>query len=180
MSETLRLKQITSSIQPFLNDEFTSSKTLVALDLVEQAVSLGKKVLIGTQFRSCLAGLERVLKDYNPAVVHGETEQRQEQVNKFQNDDDCHVFLASTPACREGLTLTAASVVICIDDEWSPMHVQQFIDRARRIGSEQHDAITVYKLIAKRRNGKDTIDAGILKRNENKAADERRLTGKNL
>jgi SNF2 family DNA or RNA helicase len=79
------------------------------------------------------------------------TSERQREVYKFQNDDTCKLFIGCTPACREGLTLTAATHVIFLDCEWSPAYVEQAYSRAHRIG--QKDAVTVYYLVCE-----NTID----------------------
>lgn len=70
---------------------------------------------------------------------------RQREVYRFQKDDSCKVFLGSSGACREGLTLTAATHVIFLDCEWSPAYVEQAYSRAHRIG--QKNAVNVYYLV---------------------------------
>jgi SNF2 family DNA or RNA helicase len=72
-------------------------------------------------------------------------------VAKFQEDDSCRLFIGCAPACREGLTLTAATHVVFLDCEWSPAYVEQAFSRAHRIG--QKDAVTVYYLVCE-----ETID----------------------
>jgi len=73
------------------------------------------------------------------------TSPRQKEVYKFQNDEDCRMFLGTTEACKEGLTLTAASNVIFIDYPWNWASYSQAYSRAHRIG--QKNAVTVYNLI---------------------------------
>lgn len=70
---------------------------------------------------------------------------RQKEVYKFQQDDTCKLFIGCAPACREGLTLTAATHVVFLDCEWSPAYVEQAYSRAHRIG--QKNAVTVYYLV---------------------------------
>jgi SNF2 family DNA or RNA helicase len=77
--------------------------------------------------------------------------ERQQMVAKFQEDDSCRLFIGCAPACREGLTLTAATHVVFLDCEWSPAYVEQAFSRAHRIG--QKDAVTVYYLVCE-----ETID----------------------
>lgn len=73
------------------------------------------------------------------------TSERQLEVYKFQKDPTCKLFIGCAPACREGLTLTAATHVIFLDCEWSPAYVEQAFSRAHRIG--QKNAVTVYYLV---------------------------------
>lgn len=77
--------------------------------------------------------------------------ERQKAVYKFQADPSCKLFLGTAGACREGLTLTAATHVVFLDCEWSPAYVEQAWSRAHRIG--QKSAVTVHYLICE-----DTID----------------------
>jgi SNF2 family DNA or RNA helicase len=87
--------------------------------------------------------------EFNPAVIHGDIDakNRQVQVHKFQKDDTCRVFIGCTPACREGLTLTAASNVVFVDMEWNWANYSQAWSRAHRYG--QKNAVTVHNLICK-------------------------------
>jgi SNF2 family DNA or RNA helicase len=164
----LRLKQITSSIEVFLGKSYPSSKIVALKELIETATDSGKKVLVGSQFRSVVAALERELKDYNPAVIHGgvttqaakgKLSPRGLQQEKFQTDPTCRVFIGSVAACREGLTLTAGSVVCHIDKEWSPVYVEQFEGRAQRLTQTSH--VLIYSLKAVLPNGKQTVDFDI-------------------
>lgn len=75
------------------------------------------------------------------------TSPRMKEVYKFQNDLDCKIFIGTTDACQEGLTLTAATNVIFIDYPWSWDYYKQAFSRAHRIG--QKNALTVYNLICK-------------------------------
>lgn len=73
------------------------------------------------------------------------TSERQREVYRFQNDDSCKLFIGSSAACREGLTLTAATHVIFLDCEWAWDYVEQAYSRAHRIG--QKNAVTVYYIV---------------------------------
>jgi SNF2 family DNA or RNA helicase len=73
------------------------------------------------------------------------TSERQKEVDRFQNDSECKLFLGCAPACREGLTLTASSYVVFIDTEWSPAYVSQAYSRCHRIG--QKNCVSVYYLV---------------------------------
>ena len=69
------------------------------------------------------------------------TVKRQPAVDKFQTDDSCLVFLAST-AMGMGVTLTAASNALFVERQWSPATEEQMEDRLHRIG--QKKGVTIW------------------------------------
>lgn len=156
LSKLIRLQQVTD--HPKLIESNAPSAKLEALDeLVENLVENNEKVIIFSKFKTMTKLFEERYKKYNPAVIHGEVapKERQQQVYKFQQDNTCKLFIGCSPACREGLTLTASTNVIFYDLEWTPASVEQAYSRAYRIG--QKNAVTVYFLICK-----NTIDEHVL------------------
>ena len=79
-------------------------------------------------------------------ILTGETKDRQEVVNAFQNDPNAGVFLLSLRAAGTGLNLTTASYVVLYDPWWNPAVEAQAIDRSHRIG--QTRTVNAYRLIA--------------------------------
>lgn len=51
-----------------------------------------------------------------------------------------------------GVTLTAASTVLCVQRDWNPVANKQGIDRFHRIGSERHKVINVFDYVTKGTN----------------------------
>lgn len=88
--------------------------------------------------------------------------ERQKQVYKFQGDDSCRLFIGCAPACREGLTLTAATHVIFIDCEWAWDYVYQAYSRAHRIG--QKAAITVHFILCEHTVDENVLDVVLTKK----------------
>ncbi len=84
-------------------------------------------------------------KEQESILLDLTTSPRQQEVYRFQDDEDCRIFIGTTEACKEGLTLTAASNVIFIDYPWNWASYSQAYSRAHRIG--QKNAVTVYNLI---------------------------------
>lgn len=85
------------------------------------------------------------------------TSERQKEVYRFQQDDNCKLFIGTSGACREGLTLTAATHVIFTDLEWAFSYIEQAYGRAHRKGQE--NPVTVVFLYCK-----DSIDEFVLER----------------
>jgi SWI/SNF-related matrix-associated actin-dependent regulator 1 of chromatin subfamily A len=97
------------------------------------------KVIIFAYHRDVIAKLHYLLSDYNPCVVLGglRDDQRQEEVDAFQNNDTRRVFIGQIQAAGVGLTLTAAQTVLFAEMDWTPAGMTQAEDRAHRIGQTQ-------------------------------------------
>jgi len=95
--------------------------------------------------------------ELKPLEMHREREAaRQEEVDRFQNDETIPVFLISLKAGGVGLNLSAADTVIHFDPWWNAAVEAQATDRAHRIGQKR--VVTSYKLIARA-----TVEEKILK-----------------
>lgn len=139
-----------------------SAKLDTLIDMLEELVSEGRKVLLFSQFTSMLALIETRLTDSGLRYVKitGDTKDRTTPVREFQ-EGTVPIFLISLKAGGTGLNLTAADVVIHYDPWWNPAVERQATDRAHRIG--QTKKIFVYKLIAS-----GTIEQRILELQEKK------------
>jgi len=71
---------------------------------------------------------------------------RAQMVKRFQEEDECRVAVLSITACGEGLTLSAASLVIFAELYWVPGALEQAEARAHRIGST-HSKVLVEFLV---------------------------------
>jgi hypothetical protein len=152
----LRLRQICCDaglFAPELLHEWTleqrSSKMARLFDLINGTLESGRKMLVFSQFATQLRNIESECRVRNIATLRldGATRNRQELVNRFQNDPEPSVFLISLKAGGYGLNLTAASTVVHFDPWWNPASEQQASDRAHRIG--QTNSVNVYKLLTR-------------------------------
>ncbi len=167
LTELLRLRQ--TACDPALLNGVTvpkgaeSPKVGPFLDLVEEALESGRKILVFSQFVSMLNILSEKLteKKTDHLLLTGQTRRRQALVDKFQADDGPRVFLISLKAGGSGLNLTAADTVIHFDPWWNPAVEEQATDRAHRIG--QTKPVFVYELVAR-----GTVEEKILKLKERK------------
>ncbi|HIW95149.1 MAG TPA: DEAD/DEAH box helicase [Candidatus Corynebacterium gallistercoris] len=127
-----------------------SAKVERIFDIVAEAVTSGRKVLLFTQFpafgRILIPELEKHLGTRIP-MLHGglSRAKRTAMVDNFQRDDGPPVMVLSVRAGGTGITLTQASVVVHMDRWWNPAVEDQATDRAYRIGQSQN--VTVYKLV---------------------------------
>ena len=71
--------------------------------------------------------------------------QKQISVDRFQEDDNCMVFIGQIKAAGVGLTLTKAEIVIMNSLDWVPGNHEQAEDRAYRIG--QKETVNIYYML---------------------------------
>ena len=123
------------------------------------------KALVFSQFLGMLALIREKLKELgvDHEYFDGSTSaiDREKAIQRFQNDENCRVFLISLKAGGVGLNLTAADYVYIVDPWWNPAVEQQAIDRTHRIGQTKN--IMAYRMICK-----DTIEDKILQLQEKK------------
>jgi hypothetical protein len=142
-----RLRQICCHPRLVGNDS-ASGKTETFFELIEPLMAENQKVLLFSQFVQMLKILETecAARGIPTHILTGETKDRQEVTQAFQNDTKGSVFLLSLRAAGTGLNLTTASYVVLYDPWWNPAVEAQAIDRSHRIG--QTDTVNAYRLIA--------------------------------
>ena len=142
----------------------SSAKVELCMDLIQNALEGGHRILLFSQFTSMLELLEQRMKKekISCCMLTGATskEDRARLVERFQKEE-VPVFCISLKAGGTGLNLTAADIVIHFDPWWNAAVENQATDRAHRIG--QKHVVNVNRLIAK-----DTIEERILKLQEAK------------
>ena len=163
LSALIRLRQ-TTGYPGILSDEITESAKLDRMEeIVENCISNDEKVIIFSNWTQMTDAILQVLHTklkligrLEPAVITGNTNDsdRQQIVDRFQNNDVCRVIIGTIGAMGTGLTLTAATTIIFVDEPWNKALFDQAVDRAHRIG--QKNNITIYSIMCK-----DTIDERI-------------------
>ncbi|MEY2502333.1 MAG: hypothetical protein QOI07_2667 [Verrucomicrobiota bacterium] len=162
----LRLRQVCCDLRLVgLEKEDPSTKLELLDELLGEAIDGEHRVLVFSQFVSMLHLIRDRLEERQLPYCYldGSTKQRQDEVNRFQNDATIPVFLISLKAGGVGLNLAAADTVIHFDPWWNPAVEAQATDRAHRIG--QTRVVTAYKLIAR-----DTVEEKIVALQEKKRA----------
>ncbi len=154
LAELIRMRQATGYTGILSSTIKESAKLDRMEELVEEAVENGKKVVIFSNWTQITDEVyARLHSKYHPAIITGETpdDTRQDEVYHFQNDDNCKVIIGSTGAMGTGLTLTAGTVEIFMDEPWNKANKVQAEDRCHRVGTSEN--VTIYTLMCK-----DTID----------------------
>lgn len=135
--------------KPLEFHKYHSGKWNLFLELLHEARESKQKVVVFSQYLGMLDIIESYLKQHSIgfAGIRGATKDRGKQVNLFQNDPSCEVFVASLKAAGLGIDLTSGSVVIHYDRWWNAARENQATDRVHRIG--QTKGVQVFKLVTK-------------------------------
>ncbi|MHA1492306.1 MAG: DEAD/DEAH box helicase, partial [Promethearchaeota archaeon] len=131
-----------------------SQKLERLLEMTDEVISNGEKVLIFTQFTQMGNILQKILEHkykFKILYFHGgvQEKKRKEIVDEFQSDniESPPILILSLKAGGTGLNLTQGTTVIHFDRWWNPAVEDQATDRAYRIG--QKSVVNVYKFISK-------------------------------
>ena len=134
-------------------------------ELVEEAVQNEKKVVIFSNWTQMTSAIcDRLRTKYDIGLITGETpdSNRQTAVNLYQ-EGKLDVIIGTIGAMGTGLTLTAGTVEIFMDEPWNRANKEQAEDRCHRVGTTEN--ITIYTILCK-----DTIDERIHELVERKGA----------
>jgi SNF2 family DNA or RNA helicase len=137
--------------------ELGLAKLSVVTPWITDFLEGGEKLLVFAYHSDVVKALAERLHNWKPAVIYGGTpmHKRQGQVDMFQEDDGCRVFIGNIAAAGVGFTLTRAADVAFAEGDWVPSMIEQCEDRACRIG-QTAEKIMSYFLVA---NG--SLDARI-------------------
>ena len=162
--ELSKLKQVCSQ-----------AKVSQIVEDIQEAVDQEEKVIIFSQFTESIRMIAEaasqikydtgkqdqwgkpVMKNIGVVTLTGadKMDARQESVDRFERDPETKVFVLNIKAGGVGLNLTAGSIVMFADMDWSPEVHNQAEDRAHRIGQE--GTVNVYYYVLK-----DTIEEDIV------------------
>ena len=118
-------------------------KTQHTIEIAENIIEQGKKVIIFCNFTK---SLETIVEHFGKAAVRLDGQmskiQRQDSVDRFQEDEKVKVFVGNIKAAGVGITLTSGEAVIMNDLSFLPSDHSQAEDRAYRYG--QKNNVLVY------------------------------------
>jgi len=162
LTQLMRLHQITCG--HFTADDGTTQ--LLPNNRITELMNIldeteGKAIIWANYQRDVNQIIQHIVKEYGQGSVvdyYGLTPQdeRQENIKKFQNGDECRFLVGTTQTGGYGITLTKANTVIYYSNGYDLEKRLQSEDRAHRIG--QKKAVTYIDIICE-----DTVDEKIVK-----------------
>lgn len=129
-----------------LRHDTAVAKIPQAIEHLKDAIDGSGKVICFVHHHDVVDALKDHFGD-QAVVLTGRTknEDRQKAVERFQNDEECKLFIGSIQAAGVGITLTAASHVVFVELDWVPGNMCQAEDRAHRIG--QQESVLIQHLV---------------------------------
>ena len=145
LTRLLRLQQITGGfVRPDENSEryeqVSKAKLEALSDIVDAAVSENHKLEVIARFTVEIETICKMLeqKGIVYSKVAGDVRDRTEQVEAFQTNPDCMVFVGQIQTVSMGLTLTAASTMVFYSWSYNYADYSQARARIHRIGQKNN------------------------------------------
>lgn len=148
-----------------VDDLKDSSKAARLLELIDEAKSDGRKVIVFSFFRDTLRKVSMLLGNLCMNPINGSVtpQRRQEIIDEFDKAPAGTVLVAQIQAGGTGLNIQSASVVILCEPQFKPSIENQAISRAYRMGQTRN--VLVYRLLCE-----NTVDEKIMSTLESKQA----------
>lgn len=136
-----------SLVELILLRKFIAAQAIpYTIEMAENAIEMGRKVIIFTSFTEELEILQnhfgKIAVKHNGPMT---TIQKQKSVDSFQQNAKIKVFIGNIKSAGVGITLTEGTVVIFNSFDWVPGSNEQAEDRAFRIG-QKNDVNVYYQL----------------------------------
>lgn len=136
ISSLVKLRQFTSKI-----------KREESLDFLQNYVDSKQKIVVFCSFLETASFIYEHFKE-SAVIFTGENnmQEKQDAVDRFQNSNDCYIFVGTIGAAGVGITLTSADTSLFIEEAWSPSDNIQAQDRIHR-ASQKSKNIRIIKFI---------------------------------
>ncbi len=130
-----------------------------ALRFLRSVLDGGEKVVVFSRYRNVLRSVSKDLAEYGPVVLSGDTspDDRAEAARRFQEDDDCRLFVGQLVAAGTAITLIAGTHAVFLDLDWNPANHRQAMDRIHRRG--QMRPVTAHFFLASGTVDEDIAEA---------------------
>lgn len=126
-------------------------KVKAVADFIHDVIDGGEKLIMFAYLKEVVMALKTEFPDAVTVTGSDNITQKQNAVDRFQNDPECKLIILNYKSGGTGLTLTASSRVGFIEFPWTYSDCEQAEDRAHRNG--QKNAVNCYYFL-----GDKTID----------------------
>ena len=118
-----------------IRKELAIAKIPFVIEYVQSMIDEGEKVVVMAHHREVVDKIQNEFGLQAVKLYGGMSEiDKSNNVDRFQNDPSCMVFIGSISAAGVGITLTAAQKMVFAELDWTPANMLQAEDRIHRIG----------------------------------------------
>lgn len=140
------LSCLQSAISPLatLRRETAQLKAVCVGLMVKEELECGApKTVLFAHHTEAIRTLVKILAPFKPATISGAVPEanRQNEVDRFQTDPECKVFVGQIQAAGSSLNLQAGKNVVFVEASWTPGENDQALSRVYRKG--QTDPVLV-------------------------------------
>lgn len=153
------IRQVSWNVESLKN----SSKAVRLIQLIDEATSDGRKVIVFSFFLDTIGKISQMLGSNCIGPITGSVSpnRRQEILDQFEKAPAGTVLVAQIQSGGTGLNIQTASVVILCEPQFKPSTENQAISRAYRMGQTRN--VLVYRLLCE-----NTVEEKMMERLENK------------
>ncbi|SDL09615.1 DEAD/DEAH box helicase [Natronincola ferrireducens] len=160
LTRLLRLSQLTGGYihtDEGITKEISTAKLEVLKEIVEDLMAAGKKLVIFARFLPEIKAIGKMLEKMGLeySCITGVVKDRGEEVRRFQEEEECRVFIAQIQTAGLGITLHAADTAVFYSLDFNYANYAQAKARIHRIG--QRNTCTYIHLMAP-----NTVDERIM------------------
>ena len=168
LSQIVKLSEITSG---FIRDEngydhiFAKCAKMDLLSSIIDEIGEDKKVVIWARYINDIKRIGKELGPKKSLLLYGATAKGNKAfdlVEEFRCNKEKSYMIANPAVGGLGLNMTVANYAIYYSNDYSWIKRSQSEDRIHRMGSEQHENITIIDLISELTPGKPTIDKTVV------------------
>jgi len=139
-------------------------------EFIQEVMDSGKKLIVFCSLHSIVDAIREMFPKSVTVTGRDSMDQKQANIDKFQNDASCQLIVCNIKAAGVGITLTASSRVAFVEYPWTYADCVQCEDRAHRIG-QTNNVMCTYFL------GDNTIDEDLYKMIQDKRHTANSITG---
>ena len=136
---TTRLRQATAAPSVLTSNPVESSKVLRAVELAEDLLESGEKVVIFSTFIEPCEVLMAKLAKFHPLLATGAVPDQvvSDNIDKFRNSTNFNLLIGTHGKLGTGYSMPECHYSIIIDTPWTDASLSQSVDRIYRITSDQ-------------------------------------------
>ena len=141
LGDVCKLLESMETSQITLRRYIGMAKVPIFCEIIKQELdeNPAMKIVIFAVHKDVIETIRATLAKYGAVTLYGGTpaEKRQHNIDKFQNNPKCRVFIGNVKAAGTAITLTASCEVAFIEASWVPGDNAQASMRCHRIGQEK-------------------------------------------